>query len=119
MFLNYLALVMILVVLVMMFYTFIYIHELPYETAKHRNHPHQDAIFVACWLSLFTLHAIWPLVFIWALTHKEPGHETAGHAVAGEGTPGVDSAGRIALLEERLKRLEERQPAAKKGSVAL
>lgn len=114
MFLNYLALILILVVLVMLFYTFIYIHELPYETAKHRNHPHQDAIFVACWLSLFTLHAIWPLVFIWALTHKEP----TDHAGAGEGTPGVDSAGRFAQLEERLKRLEERQSAAKKGSVA-
>ena len=114
MFLNYFALLMILVVLVIIFYTFIYIHELPYETAKHRNHPHQDAIFVACWLSLFTLHAIWPLVFIWALTHKEP----ADHAEAGDGTPSVDLAGRFSQLEERLKRLEERQSAAKKGTVA-
>ncbi len=118
MFLEYLALLLILVVLVMLFYTFIYIHELPYETAKHRNHPHQDAIFVACWLSLFTLHAIWPLVYIWALTHKEPGHEPTDHAGAGEGAAHVDSAGRIAQLEERLKRLEERQSAAKKGSIA-
>src|SRR5687768_7331117 len=101
MFLNYLALILILVVEVILYYTFIYIHELPYEAAKHRNHPHKDAIYVACWLSLFTLHAIWPLVYIWALTHKEPGD----HAVAGGGTPHVDSASRIAQLEERLKRL--------------
>ena len=114
MFLDYFALLLILVVLVIIFYTFIYIHELPYEAAKHRNHPQQDAIYVACWLSLFTLHAIWPLVFIWALSHKDPG-DRAG---AGEGAPGVDSAGRLAQLEERLKRLEERQSAAKKGSMA-
>ena len=25
-----------------------------------RDHPHQDAIHVAGWVSLFTLHAIWP-----------------------------------------------------------
>ena len=71
-YLNYFALFLILTVLVILFYTFIYIHELPYEAAKHRNHPQQDAIYVACWLSLFTLHAIWPLVYIWALSHKEP-----------------------------------------------
>ena len=77
MFLNYFALVMILIVLVILFYVFIYIHELPYEAAKHRNHPHQDAIYVACWLSLFTLHAIWPLVFIWALTHSRESRNLA------------------------------------------
>ncbi|MDX7812186.1 DUF3302 domain-containing protein, partial [Aeromonas caviae] len=34
----------------------IVIHDIPYEIAKHRNHPHQDAIHVAGWVSLFTLH---------------------------------------------------------------
>lgn len=71
MFLNYLALGIMLTGLVVVYYAFIYIHELPYEAAKHRNHPQQDAIYVACWLSLFTLHAIWPLVYIWALSHKD------------------------------------------------
>jgi hypothetical protein len=45
MILDYVALVMIFVVIIGIFYTFIYIHELPYESAKHRNHPHQDAIW--------------------------------------------------------------------------
>lgn len=114
MFLNYLALVMILVVLVILYYTFIYIHELPYETAKHRNHPHQDAIYVACWLSLFTLHAIWPLVFIWALTHKEP----ADHAGGGSVVPTTDASGRLSQLENRLQRLEQQLSQQAKGSGA-
>lgn len=101
MFLNYLALAIILTVLVVLYYTFIYIHELPYEAAKHRNHPQQDAIYVACWLSLFTLHAIWPLVFLWALSYKEP--EDSTHSVA---TPSKKLLDRIEELESRLKHLE-------------
>jgi hypothetical protein len=103
MFLNYLALFMILVVLVIIYYTFIYIHELPYEAAKHRNHPHADAIYVACWISLFTLHAIWPLVFIWALCHKDKSKDADASAEA----PGSGLADRIAHLENRLKHVEK------------
>ncbi len=113
MFLNYLALVMILTVLVIIFYTFIYIHELPYEAAKHRNHPQQDAIYVACWLSLFTLHAIWPLVFIWALTHKEP----SDNAPAESALPSTDANTRLSQLESRLQRLENQLSQPAKGSV--
>ncbi len=92
MFLNYLALFMVLCSLTAIFYLFIYIHELPYEAAKHRNHPQQDAIYIACWLSLFTLHAIWPIVFIWAVSHQEAEAEA--------------SVERLAALESRLARLE-------------
>ncbi len=118
--LNYAALGMTILGLIAVFYTFIYIHELPYEAAKHRNHPHTDAIYVACWLSLFTLHAIWPLVFIWALTHKAPeGNATAGHGpVTAKGSLADDQAAHIQLLEERLRRLEMSQPAATSGSSA-
>jgi hypothetical protein len=111
MFLNYLALFMILVVLVIVYYTFIYIHELPYEAAKHRNHPQQDAIYVACWLSLFTLHAIWPLVFIWALSHKEPSKNDTIASDAPIG--GLD--GRLSQLEHRLQRLEQHSLLTSKG----
>ena len=72
MFLDYLALVILLIGLTLVFYTFIYIHDLPYDIAKHREHPHEEAIHVACWLSLFTLHAIWPIVFIWAVYKPRP-----------------------------------------------
>lgn len=105
MFLNYLSLLMVLCSITAIFYLFIYIHELPYESAKHRNHPHKDAIYVACWLSLFTLHALWPLVFIWALSHKE--FEESDREVLGE------VATRIAGLEDRLGRLEANRGGAK------
>lgn len=114
MFLNYFALLLILIVLVIVFYVFIYIHELPYEAAKHRDHPQQDAIYVACWLSLFTLHAIWPLVFIWALSHKPSDHESPGVA-----PDDASLSGRLRQLESRLQRLEERQhPSTNESSVA-
>lgn len=118
--LNYVALAMTILGLIAVFYTFIYIHELPYEAAKHRNHPHTDAIYVACWLSLFTLHAIWPLVYIWALTHKEPAdHSTADNGVTtAKGPLANDQAAHIQRLEERLRRLEAIQPAATTGSGA-
>lgn len=109
MFLNYLALILILIVIVIIFYVFIYIHELPYEAAKHRNHPQADAIYVACWLSLFTLHALWPIIFIWALTHKDESHDHESHDAPPEDTPGAPTwAERMTLLEGRLQRLEER-----------
>lgn len=90
--LNYLALAMIIVSVVAIFYLFIYIHELPYEAAKHRDHPQTDAIYVACWISLFTLHAIWPLVFIWALSHDP--------------TKVAEERARLSELERRLIALE-------------
>lgn len=60
MFLDYFALFLLFFVAVVLFYGIIAIHDIPYEIAKHRNHPQQDAIHVAGWISLFTLHAIWP-----------------------------------------------------------
>ncbi|AJD42504.1 hypothetical protein RGR602_CH03188 [Rhizobium gallicum bv. gallicum R602sp] len=42
------------------------IHDIPHLMAKARNNPHQDAVHVAGWVSLFTLNAIWPFLFFWA-----------------------------------------------------
>lgn len=52
-------------VLAMIFYAIIVVHDIPYEIAKRRGQPHQDAIHAAGWVSLFTLHALWPLLWIW------------------------------------------------------
>ncbi|MCP5314605.1 MAG: DUF3302 domain-containing protein [Chromatiaceae bacterium] len=70
MFLDYFALFMLVFVVVVLFYGIIAIHDIPYEIAKHRNHPHQDALHVAGWISLFTLHAIWPFLWIWATLYR-------------------------------------------------
>ena len=102
MFLNYLALVILLLGLTTVFYTFIYIHDIPYEVAKHRNHPQKEAIHVAGWLSLFTLHAIWPIIFIWAVSKQGP----MNVAVAGEGLRDPDVTRRLGELEDKLRKLE-------------
>jgi hypothetical protein len=66
MFLDYFSLAIGLIGLLLAFYAFIFIHDIPYEIAKKSDHPHAETIHVGCWLSLFTLHALWPLLFLWA-----------------------------------------------------
>jgi phosphatidylserine synthase len=68
--LEYFALFLVFFVFLTIFYGIIVIHDIPYEIAHQRNHPHQDAIHVAGWVSLFTLHAIWPFLWIWATLYK-------------------------------------------------
>jgi len=68
--LDYVALGILISVIVVLFYGIIAVHDIPYEMAKARNHPHQDAIHVAGWVSLFTLHAIWPFLWIWAMLYR-------------------------------------------------
>lgn len=70
MFLDYFALGLLVFVGLVIFYGVIVIHDIPYEIAKHRNHPHQDAIHVAGWVSLFTLHVLWPFLWIWATIYR-------------------------------------------------
>ncbi|MBS0285816.1 MAG: DUF3302 domain-containing protein [Proteobacteria bacterium] len=69
--LDYFALGLLFFVGIVIFYGIIAIHDIPYEIAKARNHPQQDALHVAGWISLFTLHAIWPFLWIWATLYRE------------------------------------------------
>lgn len=69
--LDYVALAILVAVALILFYGVIVIHDIPYEIAKKRNHPHQDAIHYAGWVSLFTLHILWPLLWIWATLWRE------------------------------------------------
>ena len=71
MFLDYFALGILFFVVVTLFYGVIVIHDIPYEIARKRNHPHQDAIHIAGWVSLFTLHVLWPFLWIWATLYRE------------------------------------------------
>jgi hypothetical protein len=57
-FLNYFALSVLVFVVVVLFYGIIAIHDIPHIIAKSRNHPHQDAIHAAGWVSLFTLRTV-------------------------------------------------------------
>ena len=68
--LSYVALGLLFFVALVLFYGIIAIHDIPYDIAKSRNHPHQDAIHVAGWVSLFTLHVMWPFLWIWATLYR-------------------------------------------------
>ncbi len=68
--LDYFALGLLFFTVLVLFYGIIVIHDIPYEIAKARSHPQQDAIHVAGWISLFTLHTIWPFLWIWATLYR-------------------------------------------------
>lgn len=103
--LDYVALVLLILVALVLFYGIIAIHDIPYEIAVKRNHPHQDVLHVAGWVSLFTLHAIWPFLWIWAMMYHEDrgwGMETSGTGDSADG----GLADRLEALETRLANLE-------------
>lgn len=100
MFLDYFALGLLFFVTIVLFYGIIAIHDIPYEIAKHRNHPQQDAIHVAGWISLFTLHVIWPFLWIWATLYRED----RGWGFAGGGEEGPA----LASLKEQVEALSAR-----------
>jgi Protein of unknown function (DUF3302) len=107
-FLNYFALFLLIFVVVVLFYGIIAIHDIPYKIAESRHHPHQDAIHAAGWVSLFTLHALWPFLWIWAMAYRpERGWGfTARSAAAGSG-PAVD-ASELEDLQRRVAELKNR-----------
>ena len=113
MFLDYFALTLLIVISVILIYAAIYIHDIPYEMAVKRNHPHQDAIHYGGWLSLFTLHAIWPFLWIWATLYRP---ETGYGFSASSGESMEDLANTIAELEKTVRGLQEQVDAMRQSS---
>ena len=110
MFLDYFALGLLFFVVITLFYAVIAIHDVPYEIAKRRQHPHQDAIHAAGWVSLFTLHALWPFLWVWSMAYRpERGWGFSG-APAGQSPAELQET--IARLEARIATLEK--PAIEK-----
>ena len=87
----------------MIFYGIIVIHDIPYEIAVKRNHPHQDVLHVAGWVSLFTLHAIWPFLWIWAMLWRD---DRGWGLASGESAAGGDLSERLDAIEARLAAME-------------
>lgn len=108
-FLSYFALGLIFFVLLTLVYGMIAIHDIPYHIAQKRNHPHQDAIHTAGWVSLFTLHAIWPFLWIWATSyHPEGGYAGRPNSKLPKRDDGAENPeARIARLEARLSEIEK------------
>ena len=68
--LDYVALVLLILIAALVVYGAVAVWGIPHEIAKSRNHPHQDAIGAATWVSLFTLGVLWPFLWIWALAYR-------------------------------------------------
>jgi hypothetical protein len=102
-FLNYFALGLLIFVVITLFYGIIAIHDVPYEIAKKRDHPHQDAIHAAGWVSLFTLHALWPFLWIWAMLYRP---ERGWGIHQGTAESGANSSDKLDDLLRRVQELE-------------
>ncbi len=110
--LDYLALGIFLTVLVTLLYAIIGIHDIPYEIAKRRKHPHQDAIHAVGWISLFLMHVLWPFLWVWALLYKPE----RGWGMLGEDSEFVGSIEQqeLAVLKARVDALEQKLTPATK-----
>jgi len=110
-FLNYFALFLLVFVVVVLFYGIIAIHDIPAKIAESRHHPHQDAIHAAGWVSLFTLHALWPFLWIWAMAYRpERGWGFPAQSTQAGAEPVVD-AGELEDLRRRVAELESNMKA--------
>ena len=102
-FLNYFALFLLIFVVVVLFYGIIAIHDIPAKIAESRHHPHQDAIHAAGWVSLFTLHALWPFLWIWAMAYRSE----RGWGFSGADAQPSISANELDDLRRRVADLEK------------
>jgi len=88
-----------IVVITILVYGIVAIHDIPASIARKRNHPNKDAIEAAGWVSLFMLHALWPFLWIWAMTYN-PDDE------ANKGKELKDFEASITELKNRITQLE-------------
>jgi hypothetical protein len=94
--LDYIALLLLVLIVTLVVYGAVAVWSIPHEIAKGRNHPHQDAIGAATWVSLFTLGALWPFLWIWAMAYRPD----RGWRLS-TGSRGLEE--RVAALERELK----------------
>jgi hypothetical protein len=123
--LDYLALGILIFTAISLLFGAIAILDIPHKIAVERNHPQQDAIYYAGWVSLFTLHAIWPLLWIWSAVYREePGPrfsqidedtaindkvaEAANDANADAGLAEEDITDSVTLLRHKFEVLDDR-----------
>lgn len=102
--LDYVALVILIVVLALVVYGVVAIYGIPHEIAKARHHPHQDAIGAATWVSLFTLGVLWPFLWIWAMAYRPDRGWGFGGVATRDGVRIDDLERRLAAFERAASR---------------
>ena len=107
-FLNWFALGLLVFVVVAIFYGIIAIHDIPARIAKARHHPHEGAIHAAGWVSLFTLHVLWPFLWIWAMAYQPE----RGWGFSGAHTASPNSPNELDDLRRRISELEKNRTSA-------
>lgn len=115
-FLNDFALGLLIFVVIVLFYGIIAIHDIPAKIAHARNHPHADAIHAAGWVSLFTLHVLWPFLWIWAMAYR-PERGWGFSATAGS-AEGRTLSEELAELRQRIADLEGQKKWAEAPTLA-
>lgn len=103
--LSWLSLGILFFVVITLLYGIVAIHDIPYKIAKARNHPHQAAIHAGGWVSLLTLHAIWPFLWIWAYAYDPRFGYSGGQPAAPNRDDEMES------LRRRLEDLESKVSA--------
>ncbi len=103
--LDYAALFILIAIVALVVYGLVAVWAMPYEIAKARNHPHVDAIGAATWVSLVTLGALWPFLWIWAMAYRPD----RGWGLSSSGSAAGDRAEAIEQLEARVTALEHPQ----------
>lgn len=104
--LEWFALFMLVVSIGLVVYGVIGVYGIPYEIAKARDHPHQDAIGAATWVSLFTLGVLWPFLWIWAMLYRPDrgwGVSTASDTQSANSLR--ELAARVSTLEAKEKKV--------------
>ena len=105
-FLNYFALGLLVLVAVVIFYGIIAIHDISAKIAEKRHHPHADAIHSAGRVSPFTLHVLWPFLWIWAMAYR-PDRGWGFSQPSGAKDEQSSLPGEIAALRTRVDALEK------------
>ena len=72
--------------------------------AVERDHSREEDIHVACWLSFFAHHTMWPLVFTWSVSHKKS--VSAAQAPAASPEDNGECTNLLVVFEQRLPKLE-------------
>ena len=134
--LDFLALGILVFTAISLLFGAIAILDIPYKIAVARNNPQQDAIYFAGWVSLFTLHAIWPLLWIWSALYREDPSPRFSQinedtAINDKAAPETSDAGqlegditdsvillrhRFEVLDDRIERIEKAIMAASEAA---